>query len=328
VGSPGVEAEGTGAPVEATEALARTVIEEARRRGLPPEPGTFARLWRDLGGPAADAPPPEPEPETEPIDPGDAALLRYGDLLGHELGAVLNVLERRSAAEDEFIDRLDRTRAGLPLFARAATVREAIGTLRETAADHAVRLAAFAAELQTAHAQIAELRDELSAAREAASRDALTGLANRGRFDASLAAAVEAGSPFALVLADLDHFKRVNDAHGHPAGDAILRHFAELLRATIRSDDLAARFGGEEFALLLHGVGAAGARQTAERIRQEFGARSFRATGTGERIGTITASFGLAAFEGDGTVADVLGRADAALYRAKRNGRNRVAAAE
>ncbi|MFO7853758.1 MAG: GGDEF domain-containing protein [Paracoccaceae bacterium] len=307
------------------EAMARSVLAEAERLGLPPEPETFARLWRRLSGRTGG---PKVEPEPPGLDPGDEALLRYGDLLGSELGAVLDTLERRAAAEGEFIERLDRTRADLPRFARASGVRDALGTLRETAADHALRLSAFAAELQSAHGQIAELRNELDAARQAASHDPLTGLANRGRFDASLTAAVEAGAPFALVLADLDHFKWVNDVHGHPAGDAILRHFADILRSVSRAGDLAARYGGEEFALILHGVGAAGARQVAERVRQDFGARSFRAIATGERIGTITASFGLSAFkEGESAIA-LLGRADTALYRAKSQGRNRVAAAD
>jgi len=323
----GIEAKQAAPADDGTEALARSVLAEAERLGLPPGPETFARLWRRLSGagPEAGA---GPAQEPRRLDPGDEALLSYGDLLGAELGAVLDTLERRAAAEGEFIERLDRTRAGLPRFARASTVRDALGTLRETAADHALRLSAFAAELQSAHGQIAELRNELDAARQAAAHDPLTGLANRGRFDASLSAAVQAGAPFALVLADLDHFKRVNDAHGHPAGDAILRHFADILRSVSRAEDLAARYGGEEFALILNGVGAAGARQVAERIRQDFGSRSFRAIATGERIGMVTASFGLAAHRGGESAITLLGRTDAALYRAKSHGRNRVAAAD
>ncbi len=149
----------------------------------------------------------------------------------------------------------------------------------------------------------------------------LTGVANRRAFDIRLAEATTraaSGTPFALVMIDVDHFKRVNDRYGHPAGDAVLRWLGSTLRSAARQDDLVARYGGEEFVALLAGSRAAGAAAWAERVRVQV------ATGPAPVPSGVTISAGVAAWlPGDG-VADGVGRADAALYAAKAAGRDRV----
>ena len=128
------------------------------------------------------------------------------------------------------------------------------------------------------------------------------------------------------MLADLDDFKRVNDAHGHPAGDEVLREFARTLKDCLRDIDLAARWGGEEFAVLLPGTDVQGGITLAERMRTGPRRSGSLSLHPGDRI-TMTASFGVAEWGGSGTANDLLALADSALYAAKGRGKNRVEAA-
>lgn len=159
--------------------------------------------------------------------------------------------------------------------------------------------------------------------------DDLTGLKQRGTFLAdfeSEASRSRRGGPaFSLALFDLDDFKRLNDTHGHPFGDQVLKAFAGMLRASIRRHDTAGRYGGEEFALLMPGAGKDTAASVAERVRRELEARGI--TVDGKRV-DVTVSAGVATYGQDGEDWDaLLTAADSALYAAKEAGRNRVVAA-
>jgi diguanylate cyclase (GGDEF)-like protein len=159
--------------------------------------------------------------------------------------------------------------------------------------------------------------------------DGLTGLANRrlctAALEKELARAARFGEPLALVLTDIDDFKRINDQWGHPTGDEVLKVFAETLQSSVREIDLAGRWGGEEFALLLPGTDLHGGYELAERVRRRLVRRKFIGP-DGERI-RITASFGVAAFPEAGTQDQLVAASDGALYEAKRSGKNRVAVA-
>jgi diguanylate cyclase (GGDEF)-like protein len=154
--------------------------------------------------------------------------------------------------------------------------------------------------------------------------DGLTGLANRraasGALHAEAARAERFETPLSVVLADLDGFKDVNDLHGHAVGDEVLRAFAEVLRETLRESDVASRWGGEEFLLLLPGADEEGAAQLAERVRTGLAERSIPGV-PGLRV---TASFGVAEYAGETNTEQLVAAADNALYRAKRAGRDRV----
>jgi diguanylate cyclase (GGDEF)-like protein len=158
--------------------------------------------------------------------------------------------------------------------------------------------------------------------------DGLTGLANRRQSDQmlhlELSRAQRLGAPLAFVLADIDHFKSINDRYGHPVGDAVLREIASLLAQTVREIDVAGRWGGEEFAVILPGTDLAGGVQLAERMRLALERDPVKADDDTEI--QVTASFGVAAFPDNGSEADLVTAADAALYQAKRSGRNRVVA--
>ncbi len=156
--------------------------------------------------------------------------------------------------------------------------------------------------------------------------DELTGIANRRQCEdtlpAEIARAERFGTPLTLVIADLDDFKGINDRHGHAVGDDVLREFASVLKATVRETDLAGRWGGEEFLLLLPGAGAAGGAQLAERIRSAFAERSF--LGSDGEVARVTCSFGVAQLQPADNGRELFAAADRALYQAKRKGKDRV----
>jgi len=167
--------------------------------------------------------------------------------------------------------------------------------------------------------------------RRLARRDQLTGLFNRrefeSRFEDEFSRARRYGHDLSVMMLDLDHFKRINDTHGHPAGDAVLRGMGRLLEETTRTVDVPGRYGGEEFAVLLPETPLENARRLAERIRVQLEAASFE--GEEGQAFSVTASLGVALRTSkDAEPEDLLRRADRALYRAKDEGRNRVVVAD
>lgn len=155
--------------------------------------------------------------------------------------------------------------------------------------------------------------------------DVLTGLPNRRAWQQRLAEATaycqRHGGELQLALLDVDHFKRINDAFGHPAGDKALRLIARLLASRLRDSDFLARYGGEEFAILLPNTGQADGRWVVEQLCETIEAAPFHIRGRRLRV---TCSAGLASFSGDEPEMETLRRADQALYRAKKAGRNRL----
>jgi len=179
--------------------------------------------------------------------------------------------------------------------------------------------------------RILELQEELIATREElriqATRDFLTGISNRAsimdRLNAEVHRSIRQGSSLAMLMCDVDYFKRINDTHGHPAGDAVLKEVARRMQATIRPYDIVGRFGGEEFLVLCPGTDVTGGAALARRLREAIAA----APVASERASIdVTISIGVSGrvFENVVEVDQLISEADGALYAAKHNGRNRV----
>lgn len=193
--------------------------------------------------------------------------------------------------------------------------------------DEAVQLAQWLAGRASIALQNAHLH---RLTRRLASTDELTQLANRRQFDEALGAEVvraeRFNDPVAVVVADLDNFKNVNDRFGHDVGDLVLQAFANAIRATVRDVDLPARYGGEEFTVLLPATDAEGGRQLAERLRQA--AEELTVDVGAESVVRLTSSFGVASFPEEPSATALMRAADRALYRAKAAGKNAVVVSE
>ena len=172
------------------------------------------------------------------------------------------------------------------------------------------------------------LRDNVQMSIEMAITDALTGLYNRRYMESHLSTLIEQtagrGKPLSVMVVDIDYFKAINDTHGHDAGDDVLREFALRVRKSIRGIDLACRYGGEEFVIVMPETDIAVAGMVAERLRRRIATEPFSISDNASKV-EVTISIGLAAISGPkDSAAALLKRADQAVYRAKRDGRNRV----
>jgi diguanylate cyclase len=175
---------------------------------------------------------------------------------------------------------------------------------------------------------IRELRENLEDVRREALTDGLTGVANRKYFDTMLREmakqAMETGEPMALLMLDVDHFKRFNDSYGHQMGDQVLKLVARTLTHCVKGRDVVARYGGEEFSVILPATQLLNAVTVAEQIRKTVANKKIVKRSTGEDLGRITLSIGVASFEYGERLGELVARGDEALYMAKRTGRNKV----
>jgi diguanylate cyclase len=184
-------------------------------------------------------------------------------------------------------------------------------------------------KLEASRDDISALQRDLDEVRRESMLDPLTKIFNRKSFDEGMFKAMteaELGTPFCLMLLDIDHFKRFNDTWGHQTGDQVLRLVAMTLKSNIKGKDIAARYGGEEFAAILPETDIEGAVIVADNIRKAVQAKELLKRSTNEKLGRITASFGVAMHRAGDTPNSLIERADRCLYAAKHAGRNRVVA--
>ena len=158
--------------------------------------------------------------------------------------------------------------------------------------------------------------------------DGLTGIANRAAFDErldkELAFAVRHGAPLSVALFDVDHFKKINDTFGHPAGDEVLKNVAGVLSGAVRTEDVVARYGGEEFVVVMRELDVGAARSLADRLRESIAAHLVEAAGQTIQLTVSAGVASLACCGPDASKAAIVAKADARLYQAKQGGRNRV----
>ncbi len=183
-------------------------------------------------------------------------------------------------------------------------------------------------KLKESSQEITSLRQNLEDVQREAMTDALTGIANRKMFDATLRQrameAMEEGTTLCLALTDIDFFKKFNDTYGHQTGDQVLKLVAKILQGNVKGNDLAARYGGEEFALVLPNTKMEDARTVCDKIREAVSSKRIRNKSTGEEMGNITLSIGIAVFRPGESLSDFIHRSDEGLYFAKGNGRNQT----
>jgi diguanylate cyclase len=176
--------------------------------------------------------------------------------------------------------------------------------------------------------EISNLQQSLEAIRAESLTDPLTGLGNRKYFDRMIATSVQdalaTGEPLSLLMFDIDHFKSFNDSYGHLTGDQVLRLVGMSLKQTIKGQDITARYGGEEFAVVLPSTALRQALTVADHIRRAVMAKELKKKSTGEILGRVTISVGVSMLKPGDDPDALIERADACLYAAKRNGRNRV----
>jgi diguanylate cyclase len=182
--------------------------------------------------------------------------------------------------------------------------------------------------LRISKQQIGNLQQDLKKASSEALTDPLTSLGNRMLFDRELSRLIRQSSvpdgQVSLLMADIDHFKNINDSYGHQIGDQVIRLVAANIQKHLKGGDIGTRYGGEEFAVILDRTGLSEAFSIAEQIRRSVSVREFRKRTTGESMGRITISVGVASMQLGDTPQSLTDRADKCLYEAKRSGRNCV----
>ena len=252
--------------------------------------------------------------------------------LDSEAAAILELVRTYLDAGERYSVSLAQAGESLPKSATADEIGIIVKFLLAENAKMQHEARDLNTSLEQSKSQIDNLRSHLAEAREIGMRDSLTSLSNRRHFDDSLAKAVAdaraRGTSLSLAMADIDNFKKVNDLFGHRIGDELLKMFARVLLDNARAGDTVARYGGEEFAVILPATRVEFARETTERMRSQLEAMQLAISESGQEIGGITASFGIAELGASDDADALLHRADAKLYEAKCAGRNRVAVDE
>ena len=261
------------------------------------------------------------------LDKADEWSRRIEEVAGEFLGA-FETTGKETADYGAALRGFSGDLSGLEDFEDTTAVESLVaGVLDDTKAMTA-QMERLRAQVTSSTDEIAALKRELETTRRDALTDGLTGVANRKCFDDTLrravAAADETQTPLTLVLIDLDHFKALNDTHGHQVGDQVLKVIARTLTQCVKGRDTVARYGGEEFAVILPDTRAADGATVAENIRKTISSRKLRKKGSDTEFGPVTASFGVGNLVPGEDLADLIERTDRALYEAKASGRNRV----
>lgn len=255
-------------------------------------------------------------------------LQNVGSGISAELRSIVGVITGTLGATSIYGDTLHRASQDLTVADSTGSIRSIVQALAAATLEMREDGLQLKARLDGAMSEIANLQQGLQAIRMESRIDPLTGLANRKHFDETIDEAVRAsgqnGEPLSLLMIDIDHFKSFNDTFGHTTGDQVLRLVAMSLKQNIKGQDLAARYGGEEFAIVLPNTALKQGIAVADHVRRAVMAKELKKRSTGEIIGRITISVGVAALVRSDTNETLIERADRCLYVAKRNGRNRV----
>jgi diguanylate cyclase len=258
------------------------------------------------------------------------ATSEANDRLGQQILDVIRILESAGNDTQAYGQTLRHAVQRLTADGGLATFKEVITSLVVETQTMADRARALEQRLEASAKETEQLKKSLERTQRDAMTDALTGVPNRKSFDLRLRAetktSAEKGDPLSLLMADIDYFKRFNDTHGHQIGDHVLRLVGRTLTETLKGRDTPARFGGEEFAVILPATALEGAMAVAEQIRRRVASRAIIRRDTQEELGSITLSIGVTQYRPGESPIEFIRRADQALYAAKSLGRNRVEA--
>ncbi len=325
--------------------IANKVLDYARRYRSPPKPRAYEVWFTYLTGedPALSARIESEIVKSKEVDMDtideiyadhflqrrlSTGMTQIGDELDAGLRDTLSVVREGLGSSKRFLTSLQMARDKIATTPRDQDTKRTVMDLLELGREHANQTEVVSDELNKARTQVLTLQRELHRLRDSAYLDHLTQISNRRHMDEVLAREIALaevnGDPLSFALADLDHFKRLNDAHGHANGDAVLKHFSALLRKNLKGQETPARYGGEEFAVIFPKTALYGAARATDNIRKLFHETDFVLSRDRSSIGRLSVSFGVTQFLPGETMSHLMSRADDLLYQAKRQGRNRV----
>ena len=263
-------------------------------------------------------------------DTQEIARQNIGLAMEREIESVLQIIQQGVQSSDDFGASLDEASRKLPHSVSGDELAALVSGLVSDNRRMAETTQELNQGLKDSRQQIETLHKELEEVQNQCLRDPLTAISNRRAFDARLEEEIQiaaaTGQKLCLAMADIDHFKQVNDTHGHQAGDRVLQAFAAVVAQNIKGQDMVARYGGEEFAIILPQTDLFSAYNLLVKIKYNFKKAEVLAEGGGGSISQVTASFGLVRFEPGMNARDLIEQADSFLYEAKRSGRDRVKA--
>jgi len=253
---------------------------------------------------------------------------KVGSRVINEIDDVMTLITDALGMTASFSSDLDGANKKLAIAKDPAQIRQIVEALVQSTRDMHQTNMALESRLNSSKQEIANLQESLEAIRTESLTDPLTSLGNRKFFDRALDAAIQHAhakdEPLSLLMIDIDHFKSFNDNYGHLTGDQVLRLVAMALKASIKGQDVTARYGGEEFAIILPNTTLRQALAVADNIRRAVMSKQLKKKSTGEILGRVTISAGVSILQPNDDIHMLIDRADACLYAAKRNGRNRV----
>jgi len=253
---------------------------------------------------------------------------RTGGNVLFEIDQVMELLDLALGSTSKYGESLEAFSTGLAKPLDRDQLRKLLEALARATREVSAANQTLEARLKETRSEIETLREGLEVVRRELLTDSLTDLANRKHFEEMLgkaiARAVAQRAPLALILIDVDHFKRFNDTYGHLTGDQVLKLVGVTMRECVKSTATLARFGGEEFGILLPDTRLSSARAVAEQVRENVMRRELVKRSTGESLGKVTISLGVAFFRQGDTAVSLLERADQCMYAAKHAGRNRT----
>jgi diguanylate cyclase len=252
--------------------------------------------------------------------------MKYAD----EIDQVMAMIDAAIGSAASYREALADAKEEIARTGNRDQLRIIVESLVRTTRDVEVANQALQQRLSDSHQEIKTLEKNLAVVRTESLTDPLTTLANRKFFNNAIhrmiSEAETRGNPLSVVLTDIDHFKNFNDSYGHLTGDQVLRLVATAVKQEIKGQDIAARYGGEEFAILLPRTALTSAVTVADHIRGSVMRKELIRRSTGESLGRVTISLGVATWRRGDTISTLMERADACLYAAKRGGRNCVIA--